>query len=54
MELRDKLHTPITSAQRKGKQVTPIVDLDALEKRKITCPSHELNNISSIVQPTTE
>jgi len=54
MELRGKLHTPITSAQGKENQVAPIVDLDALEKRKINCPRHKLNNISSIVQPITE
>jgi len=54
MELRGKLHTPVTPAQGKENQVDPVADLDALEKGKITCPSHELNNISSIIQRTTE
>jgi hypothetical protein len=54
MDLRGKLHTPVTSAQGKEHQVAPITDLDVSEKRKITCPCCELNNISSIVQPITE
>jgi len=54
MELRGKFHNPVTSAQGKEDQVAPIVDLDASEKRKITCLCHELSNISSIVQPITE
>jgi hypothetical protein len=51
MEVRLKLHTPVTSAQEKGNQVAPIADLNALEKRKIICPCCELSNISSIIQP---